>query len=189
MEKGDKRGAIIQAALELVAEHGFHGAPMAMIADHAGVGAGTIYRYFENKDILISEIYRDIEGRFLNAVMEKYPNGKPVRERYLHIGSVLVRLFTNSPQDFRFIEQFHNSPYGAAYRREKLFGKREDVVKELFHEALRQQIVKELPLPILFALTFGPLVNICRDSILGFVELDDDLIGKAVEACWDAVKR
>jgi len=37
------------AALELIAEHGFHGVPAASIADQAGVGVGTIYRYFENK--------------------------------------------------------------------------------------------------------------------------------------------
>ena len=37
MEKGDKRCAVIQAAMELVAEHGFHGAPMALVAERAGV--------------------------------------------------------------------------------------------------------------------------------------------------------
>jgi len=52
MARRDKRDDIVQAALELIAENGFHGAPMAMIADRAGVGAGTIYRYFENKDLL-----------------------------------------------------------------------------------------------------------------------------------------
>jgi AcrR family transcriptional regulator len=46
MTKPDKRDEIIRAALELIAEQGFHGAPMAMIAVHDGVGAGTIYRYF-----------------------------------------------------------------------------------------------------------------------------------------------
>jgi len=54
MTKPDKRDDIVRAALELIAENGFHGAPMAMIADKAGVGAGTIYRYFENKEVLIN---------------------------------------------------------------------------------------------------------------------------------------
>jgi AcrR family transcriptional regulator len=44
MTKPDKREDIVWAAMELIAEHGFHGAPMAMIAERAGVGAGTIYR-------------------------------------------------------------------------------------------------------------------------------------------------
>ena len=59
----DKRLAILEAALELIAEYGFHGAPMAMVADRAGVGAGTIYRYFDNKDLLIAELYRDLEQK------------------------------------------------------------------------------------------------------------------------------
>lgn len=46
----DKRDEIIRAAKELIAEHGFHGAPMARVAEEAGVAAGTIYRYFESKD-------------------------------------------------------------------------------------------------------------------------------------------
>ena len=72
MSKPDKRDEIVHAALELIAENGFHGAPMAMIAEKAGVGAGTIYRYFENKDVLITELYRDIEKNMMVALQEGY---------------------------------------------------------------------------------------------------------------------
>ncbi|MHB1014879.1 MAG: TetR family transcriptional regulator, partial [Desulfurivibrionaceae bacterium] len=40
MATSEKRQEILHAALELIAEHGFHGAPIASIADRAGVGAG-----------------------------------------------------------------------------------------------------------------------------------------------------
>ncbi len=40
MTKPDKRHEIMRAALDLFAEQGFHGAPMALIAERAGVGAG-----------------------------------------------------------------------------------------------------------------------------------------------------
>lgn len=188
--RGDKRSAILQSALELVAEHGFHGAPMAMVAERAGVGAGTIYRYFESKDVLINAINGCIEERFLEAVMEEYPEGRPVRERFLHIGVVLIRYCVNSTPEFRFLEQFHNSPYGAEHRRDKIFGKKDkDVIRELFDEAREQQIVKDLPLAVLFALSFGPMLDVCRDHILGFIKLEDQLIALTVGACWDAVKR
>ncbi|HEX9157545.1 MAG TPA: helix-turn-helix domain-containing protein, partial [Syntrophales bacterium] len=72
MKNADKREEIMRAALELIAEHGFHGAPMAMIADRAGVGAGTIYRYFEGKDALITELYRELEGKLLAYLQEGY---------------------------------------------------------------------------------------------------------------------
>lgn len=190
MSKPDKRDEIVRAALELIAEHGFHGAPMAMIADKSGVAAGTIYRYFENKDVLIREIYACLEGEVWLAIKEQYPEGGTVRERYLHICKRLISYFLTSPLEFRFIEQFHNSPYGVDCRREKVFGKKDkDLVTQLFEEGQQQQIIKDLPLPVLFALTFGPLVDVCRDHILQFMELDEPLTMKIVSASWDAVSR
>ena len=65
MEKSDKRCAIIRATLDLVAEQGFHGAPMAAVAERAGVAAGTIYRYFESKDLLITRFIATWRNGFL----------------------------------------------------------------------------------------------------------------------------
>jgi AcrR family transcriptional regulator len=78
LKKPDKREDIIRVSLELIAEHGFHGAPMAMIADTAGVGAGTIYRYFESKDILITELFRELEGKIIVVLMDGYCEEKPI---------------------------------------------------------------------------------------------------------------
>ncbi|MBT1075106.1 TetR/AcrR family transcriptional regulator [Geobacter grbiciae] len=191
MSKVEKRDEIVRAALELIAEHGFHGAPMAMIADRAGVGAGTIYRYFENKDVLIRELYRDMEGRIYPFITEGYVEVKAFRERFIHLGSALLRYFIENPLDFRYLEQFHNSPYGLEYRRDRLLGEREgcDVYRELFDTGIAQQVLKDVPLPILFALAFGPLLSVARDHILGFIVLDDLLIARTIEACWDAVRR
>jgi len=186
----DKRCAIMRATLELVAEQGFHGTPMALVAKHAGVAAGTIYRYFEGKDVLINEVYLYIEGQFLAALMQDYPENEQVRDRFLHTGKILVNYCIGEPLEFRFLEQFHNSPYGVAHRREKLFGNnKRDVITELFTEAHAKGIVKDLPLPVLFSLAFGPLLDICRDHVLHFIELDDELISRCVEACWDALRR
>lgn len=191
MAKLDKQDDIVRAALELIAEHGFHGAPMAMIAERAGVGAGTIYRYFENKDVLINELYRDLEERLYPAILIGYDFEKPIRERFLHLGAALLRYFIENPLDFRYLEQFHNSPYGVEYRRDKILGKKEgcDLFRELFEEGVTQQVMKDFPLVILFALSFGPLLAVARDHILGFIELEDILMVKTVEACWDAIKR
>lgn len=191
MVKIDKRDEVVRAALELIAEHGFHGAPMAMIAERAGVGAGTIYRYFENKDVLIAELYRDLEERSYPIILEGYAQEKPIRERFLHLGTALLRYFIVNPLDFRYLEQFHNSPYGVEHRRDKILGDKEgcDVFRDLFEDGISLQVLKDLPLVILFALAFGPLLAVARDHILGFVNLDEALITWTIEACWDGIKR
>lgn len=192
MSKIDKRDEIVRAALELIAEQGFHGAPMAMIAERAEVGAGTIYRYFENKDVLISELYGGIESKMQLLIQEGYSEQDPFRARFLHLSTGLLRYFISYPLDFRYLEQFHNSPYGVAVRRDKIMGNREggcNAFKELFEQGTAQQVLKDLPLVILFDLAFGPLIAVARDHILGFVQLDEAMIGRTIEACWDAVKR
>jgi len=191
MKKTDKRDDIIRASLELIAEHGFHGAPMALIAEKAGVGAGTIYRYFENKDVLIKALYRDLEEKVVAALTEGYSDEKPIRERFIFLCTRLLKYFVAHPLHFRFMEQYYNSPYGVSLRRDKILRKADnrDVFTDLFEQGTARQVMKDLPLPVHAALAFGPLIALIRDHTLGLLELHDALIVQIVEACWDGIKR
>jgi len=60
---------------------------------------------------------------------------------------------------------------------------------DIFVEGIEQQILKEFPKAALFSLAFGPLISLMRDHILGFVNLDENLIQQTTEACWDGIKR
>lgn len=191
MAPSNKRQEILDAALQLITEHGFHDAPIATIAERAGVGAGTIYRYFENKDVLITELFKEVHDKICTELQQGYEVEKPVHDRFLHLSTALLRYFVAHPLDFRYLEQYHNSPYGAMYRRDRILGRGEDgdLNRRLLEEGVAQQVVKDLPLIVLFALAFGPLLAVARDHILGFVELDDLLSAQTVHACWDSIKR
>jgi AcrR family transcriptional regulator len=191
MSQLDKRQEILQAALEQIAEHGFHESPVAMIADRAGVGAGTIYRYFANKDLLIIELFREIHAKIGSFLADGYREERSIRERFLHFGSVLLHYFIATPLEFRFLEQYLNSPYGAAFRRDRIMGEGDDddLCRRLLEEGVSQGIIKDLPLVVLFALAFGPLLAVARDHIAGFVSLDEPMIVRTVQACWDGLKR
>ncbi len=191
MKNTDKRKEIMLAALELIAEHGFHGAPMSMIADRAGVGAGTIYRYFENKDVLITELYCELEGKLLAYLREGYSAADPIRDRFLHVGVALLRYFISNPLYFRYMEQYMNSPFGIALKRDRLMGQsyEDDLFRNILEEGASREELKELPFFILFALTLGPLIVLMRDNALGLISVDDAQILQVVESCWDGVKR
>jgi TetR/AcrR family fatty acid metabolism transcriptional regulator len=53
----DKRGRIMDAAIKVFAERGFHTATVAEIARAAGVADGTIYLYFKGKDDLLLRLF------------------------------------------------------------------------------------------------------------------------------------
>ena len=123
MEKSNKRDDILQAALELIAEHGFHEAPMSVIARKAGVGSGTIYIYFKSKDDLINEINRTLEKNILMVVEKDFPSINDIKKRFFHLSKTVITYFIANPVHFRFIEQYFHSPYGEARHKERISGK------------------------------------------------------------------
>jgi len=50
----DRRTQILEAAIVCFAKHGFHQASMHDISAEAGISVGLIYRYFANKEAVIS---------------------------------------------------------------------------------------------------------------------------------------
>ena len=194
MTNSDKRADILQAALELIVERGFHDAPMSEIAEKAHVAAGTIYRYFENKDVLINELFQEIEDKLMDGLMANYPVKKPIKEQFFYVFGELCRYLLTHSLHFRYMEQFFNSPYGISKRRDKLSGKttnyrKHDTLAEIFKEGISQQILKDLPVVVLSSLAIGPMLYVIRDHTLGFVVLEESLIRQITEACWDAIKR
>ncbi|HSH13262.1 MAG TPA: hypothetical protein VLA15_05920, partial [Desulfurivibrionaceae bacterium] len=64
-----------------------------------------------------------------------------------------------------------------------------DLCRGIIEEGRAMHQVKELPLAVLFALAYGPLIAVARDHNLGFIKLDEALIRQTVQACWDGIKR
>jgi AcrR family transcriptional regulator len=191
MNKTDKRADIMDVALNLIAERGFHDSPMALIAKQAGVAAGTIYLYFESKDELILALHRDLESRINEMILKEYPAEESIREKFLYMNRKLLKYFMEHPLHFRYMEQFFNSPYGMSHRKERLLEKsdRNRMMIDIFEQGTRQEILKALPMPALFALAFGPLPSLLRDHIFGFIHLDEEMIEEVTQACWDAIKK
>lgn len=193
-EKPGKNLAILDAALDLIAQNGFHQTPISLIAKNAGVGAGTIYRYFRDKDELIHALFEHIEGKLKAAILKDYDSGGQVRTRFFHLWTSILVYLINNPKEFKFLEQYYNSPYGIPVRRERLLaegpvGGKGDPILELFEHGRKQHVIKNLALSVLFALGIGPIVLLMRDYNAGFVALEDTAIRNVAAACWDAVKR
>src|SRR5881227_2097002 len=66
----DRRSQILDAALVCFAKHGFHQASMHDISAEAGISVGLIYRYFENKEAVISAM-ADRHKKEIGEVLER----------------------------------------------------------------------------------------------------------------------
>ncbi|MDR0476501.1 MAG: TetR family transcriptional regulator [Desulfobulbaceae bacterium] len=190
----EKRQAILRATIELVAKRGFHATPMAMIAARAGVGAGSIYRYFADKEILIHETFAEVSSRMHEAMVDGYPRGESIRRRYEHFFLCMSHFFVENSSDFAFLRQYFDSPFGTALRRDKMMEQQcRDTDCEslscLIEEGIKSGHFKDLPPLAHICIVFGSLTSLARDHIHGFLTLDAKMIQLIADACWDALAR
>ncbi len=191
--QNDKCCAIMTAALDLVAVQGFHATPISQIAKQAGVGVGSIYRYFADKDELIHAIHERLDGRLFQALSVGIDASQPAHDQFVQLLINLSGHLINNPLEFKFLEQYFNSPYGIEKMREKFLEEggsscetEKPFLNILFNS--KGKIIKTLPKPMIHALAFGPVIFMVRDHLAGLIELDAPLIQQLAESCWDAIK-
>src|SRR5690625_4936411 len=59
---------IIEAAVQVIAENGYHRSQVSKIAKKAGVADGTIYLYFKNKEDLLVSLFQEKMGSFIDRI-------------------------------------------------------------------------------------------------------------------------
>jgi TetR/AcrR family fatty acid metabolism transcriptional regulator len=59
---------IIDAAVIVIAENGYHQAQVSKIAKQAGVADGTIYLYFKNKEDILISLFEEKMGSFIEEI-------------------------------------------------------------------------------------------------------------------------
>ncbi|MCW8859039.1 MAG: TetR/AcrR family transcriptional regulator [Deltaproteobacteria bacterium] len=189
--KKTKQKIIMQAALELFAEQGFHDAPMSQLAEQAQVGVGSVYRYFKDKNELIEKLYFEVDEALQMAIIKNVDQTLSTRQQFLQLITNLIHFLRDHPHEFKFLEQYYHSPFGIDKKREKLLlengANQKNPFMQLFFSD-KTKAVKTLPGPVLHALAFGPVLFLLRDAMAGLVELDDALIEHMAKGCWDAIR-
>ena len=183
---GDRRDAILAAALRCFVERGFHGTAIPVIAARARISPGTIYHYFANKDALVNALYRKWKGEVARRVFAAFPQVAPPREQFAVLWREMVAFAREQPTAFAFVEFHHHASYLDAEsqsidRELKQFGAM--MVKRAQGEGLLKPVAPEL----LMELVFGAFNGVVRAHQEGRVELTDERFAAVEAACWDAV--
>ena len=92
-QRNDKRARILDAAVKVFAERGFHSATVAEIAREAGVADGTIYLYFKSKDDLLLRLFDEKMTALVEearTALAKEPDAPARLRRFIHLHLALV---------------------------------------------------------------------------------------------------
>jgi len=187
----DKRATILQAALELIAERGFHGAPMSLVAQRAGVSAGIIYHYFASKEELIHALYHHIEADFSRALLVGNPQSLPLAEAFKQIWLNAYRFYRTHPHEARFIEQYKHSPFHQAtgIPDEMLADGDFAFMAQLFAADPADRPIKNFPFEVIYELTLGVAARVAHHHSSDEHAIDDQLLEQIAAACWHAIAR
>lgn len=187
IERSEKYKSILNSTLFLVSTYGFHGISMSMIAEDAGIGAGTIYRYFKNKDDLIYTLIRDIQEKVIRAMLCGYDESMPYRERFELMWLNMTHYYINHPAEFQYAEQHRHSGYMQHLAR--ISGLRVlSPVLRFFIEGKKKKLIKDLPLYTIIAVSRGPIIEMAKLHIDHQQQLTENRVRQACRACWDALR-
>jgi len=187
IKEGDKKEAIFNATLKLITTRGFHATPMSLIAEEAGVAAGTIYLYFENKEDLLNQLYLSLKQEYSKALMAGYSPELPVRIAFELVWRNSLNYQLQYLLEFSFMEQFKNSPLIEKVTLQegwKFF----QSASELIDRAREEKIIKDIPADLLVALFFAPITELVKQHLYSQIELSEAYITTAFQGCWDAIK-
>ena len=93
----DKRKRILDAAVRVFAEHGYHGARVGDIAKDAGVAHGLLYHYFASKDDVLRTIFVENWGELIARFRAVEAADEPADAKLEGIAKILLRTWRNDP--------------------------------------------------------------------------------------------
>jgi AcrR family transcriptional regulator len=145
------RERVLDAALGVFSEKGFHVATMDEVAERAGVGKGTLYRYFANKETLFNELVRqrleELEGK-ARTILDGQDDVLTMISKYVR---VYFEFFDRNKHLYRLIAQ---ERVDVGVQVQDLYLKqvkrRIPVLKRKVHEASQRGLLKPLDFETVF---------------------------------------
>lgn len=118
-ERPPRAARLVETAIDLFGRRGFDATSVPELAAAAGVGTGTVYRYFETKEDLGNAAWQTAKRRFCAALAPAFlacplggAGGDEMagwRGSFLAFWAAACAFAREHPADFRFLE-FHHEP-------------------------------------------------------------------------------
>jgi AcrR family transcriptional regulator len=182
----DKRRAILDSAVRLIARSGLHNTPMSALARDAGVATGTLYLYFPSKEAMINALYLELleeRGR-ATTVEPSIVAAGDARDGFEAFWHRLARWHLDHPEKANLIHQCQASSIlteetRAAEQRMHAEG------LASFDDAVARGIFRKISLQVFWALVAGPIFVLAQMRDTGEIEITDALL----DATFDGVCR
>ncbi len=96
-KKNPKYERIIEAAISVIAQHGYHRAQVAKIAKEAGVADGTIYLYFKSKEELLLSLFAEKIDQLLLEIRHRLMKENDFQQKFLSFIAITFHYYEKQP--------------------------------------------------------------------------------------------
>jgi AcrR family transcriptional regulator len=184
-KKADKRRRLLEAALDLFAERGFHGTAVPLVARRAGISAGSVYRFFDSKEALVNAVFRDAKTRLASALADLSLDDDPKRT-FDDLWARLVRFARQEPTAFHFLELQDHAPYLDDESRALEMQVLTPIAAACTELQRRGTFRSDVPMDVVLACIWGAFVGLFKAERFGYLSLDEARVQQARDACFNA---
>lgn len=137
-KKQRTRDAIVQAALELFAEHGFEATTIADIADAADIAPRTFFAYFETKEAVVFHDFDEMYASLAERLRVREPGDTALDT---------LRAWVANWIEERGVRSAHERARRALVRATPALQVREQANRGFFERVLSESVAADLDLP------------------------------------------
>jgi AcrR family transcriptional regulator len=173
----DKRQAILDAAIRLIARSGLHNTPISAIAREAGVAAGTLYLYFPSKEAMINALYLEVleERDHAIGVGGRAADLVSAREGFWQFWRALARWYLDFPDHASLLNQCQASSILSQDTRDAEQRMHAEGMVH-FDDAVARGTFRPMSLQVFWALVAGPIFVLSQMRATGEIEITDEVL-------------
>lgn len=182
---------ILACAKRVFAERGFHAANVSHICAAAGIGRGTLYQYFTNKQSVLTAILRDTLERVRTKMVEQHRAALPPPEQIKRSAAIafithqLRDLLSVVFEDDATLRILLREAVGLDVEVEKILGEIDDAVIGICERDLKRGMdagyIRPLDARAVATLIVGGVEKLALASLRGRSAIDLDTLVR--EAC------
>ncbi|MDW5288715.1 TetR/AcrR family transcriptional regulator [Formosa sp. PL04] len=183
-----KRAALVNATINLVNNQGFHAAPMAKIAKMANVSPATIYLYFENKQDLINQVYKEVKAEFMQYAFETFSEDLAVEAGFEMVWRRMAAYKLKDIEKGFFLSQCENTPMIDMDSRQEGVQNLKPLL-DLWNQGIVQGIIRPISHHLLYAYSIYPLAFLLNAHKRGDFKITKQHLNDAYQAAWASIKK
>ncbi|MFW9993549.1 MAG: TetR/AcrR family transcriptional regulator [Candidatus Odinarchaeota archaeon] len=183
----DKKQAVLDAALTLFTDCGFHGTPTSKIAKQAGVATGTLFHYFKTKEELINTLYYNLKEELGREIMAGYEEIPTIEGKFKHMWVNSINWGINNPLKFHFLEHYSSSPFIKAVSHEE-FMKNYIKLYDIYREGVDKELLRNISVELAVNTVYYAIKGVVLQILSGSQQNNEDkLINESFDLIWNGL--